>query len=89
MDQPQQSTSIVTQNSIVEFDPEMLDRMDYFVAQLKKQGIFVKLSANFTIKLGPGDKKAVPEIRAAAENSDGVLKDLLQEPADEIERAQP
>jgi hypothetical protein len=46
--------------SFAEFDPEGLDRMDYFVAQLKAKGIYVKLSPNFGVKLGPKDVAEVP-----------------------------
>lgn len=47
-------------DSFVEFDSEALDRMDYYVAQLKKHGIYVKLSSTFGVKLGPADGKYVP-----------------------------
>ncbi len=47
--------------SSVQMDPDGLDRMDYFVSQLKQHGIYVKLSAHFgALKLGPGDKQFVP-----------------------------
>ena len=46
--------------SFAEFDPAGLDRLDYFIAQLKKKGIYVKLSSTFGVKLGPADRKAVP-----------------------------
>jgi len=51
---------IQSQESFVEFDPELLDRMDYFVAQLKKRGIYVLLSSTFGVKLGPKDQTYVP-----------------------------
>jgi hypothetical protein len=52
---------IQSPDSAVEFDAAALDRMDYQVAQFKKAGIFVLLSAHFgTLKLGPADKKYVP-----------------------------
>ena len=52
---------IQSQDSFAEFDPEGLDRMDYFVAQLKQRGIYVKLSAHFGAqKLGPADRQYVP-----------------------------
>jgi hypothetical protein len=52
---------ILSSDSFVKFDPEGLDRMDYFIAQLKKHGIYVKLSAHFgSQKLGPADKQYVP-----------------------------
>lgn len=54
---------IQTVDSIAEFDPEALDRMDYQIAKFKEAGIFVKLSAHFgTIKAGPVDKRDVPYI---------------------------
>lgn len=52
---------IQSRDSFTQFDPEGLDRMDYFVAQLKQHGIYVKLSAHFGAqKLGPADKQHVP-----------------------------
>ena len=52
---------IQSKDSFVEFDSEGLDRMDYLVAKLKEQGIYVKLSAHFgSQKLGPGDRRFVP-----------------------------
>jgi len=52
---------IQSEESAVRFDPEELDRMDYQVAQFKKAGIFVLLSAHFgTLKLGPEDRQYVP-----------------------------
>jgi len=53
---------IQSADSFVELDPAGLDLMDYQVAQYKKYGIFVKLSSTFHVKLGPGDRKAVPYI---------------------------
>jgi len=52
---------IQSKDSFVEFDPEGLDRMDYQIAQFKKQGIYVLLSPIFgSQKLGPGDRQYVP-----------------------------
>lgn len=51
---------IQSEDSFVEFDAAALDRMDYFVAQMKKNGVYVKLSSTFGVKLGSGDKAHVP-----------------------------
>jgi hypothetical protein len=51
---------IQSKTSFVNFDPEGLNRMDYYVANLIEQGIYVKLSSTFGVKLGIDDKKAVP-----------------------------
>jgi len=51
---------IQSEASFVEFDPEGLDRMDYFAAQLKKRGIYVLLSSTFGVKLGSEDRRYVP-----------------------------
>ncbi len=51
---------IQSAESFAKFDPAGLDRLDYFIAQLKKKGIYVKLSSTFGVKLGPADRQAVP-----------------------------
>ena len=51
---------IQSAGSFAEFDPAALDRLDYFIAQLKAKGIYVKLSSTFGVKLGPADRKTVP-----------------------------
>jgi hypothetical protein len=38
---------ILDRNSYVRYNPEKLERMDYYVAKLKEKGIYVLLSANF------------------------------------------
>jgi hypothetical protein len=53
---------IQSAESFAELDPQALDRMDYFIAQLKKHGIYVKLSPTFGVKLGPADRGRVPYI---------------------------
>ena len=53
---------IMSKESHVEYDPAALDRMDYFVAALKKRGIYVKLSPVFIMKLGRKEREAVPYI---------------------------
>jgi len=47
-------------DSFLDFDPEALDRFDYFVAALKRRGIYVKLSPTFHVKPGPADLAAIP-----------------------------
>ncbi len=53
---------IQSNDSIVEFDPEALDRMDYYVAKMKEKGIYTKISMalGWGLPIGPGDKKYVP-----------------------------
>ena len=51
---------ILAKGSHTEFDPAELDRMDYFVAALKKQGIYVNLSPVFIVGIGPNDRERVP-----------------------------
>ncbi len=41
--------------STVKFDPQALDRFDYYCAQLKKRGLYINLSSNFGVKVGPDD----------------------------------
>jgi len=53
-------SGIQSEDSFVKLDPEGLDRMDYFVARLKENGIYVKLSPTFGIKIGPGDRERIP-----------------------------
>lgn len=51
---------IQSPGSFVEFDREALDRMDYFVSMLKAEGIYVKLSPTFGVRLGPEDYDRLP-----------------------------
>jgi hypothetical protein len=52
---------IQSPDSVAEFDPEGLDRLDYQIAKLKEVGVYVKLSQAFgTTKIGPGDVDVVP-----------------------------
>jgi len=44
-----------TDASMTEFDPEALDRFDYFNAKLIEHGLFLNLSSNFGVKYGPAD----------------------------------
>lgn len=58
---------IMSPESNVEYDPEKLDRMDYFVAALKQRGIYTKLSPVFMMKLGPGDRERIPYMEELGE----------------------
>jgi len=52
---------IQSKDSCVEFDAAALDRMDYQVAQFKKAGLYMLLSAHFgALKLGPAERATVP-----------------------------
>jgi hypothetical protein len=52
---------IQSAESVAEYDPDGLDRMDYLVAKLKEAGIYTTLSAHFgTMKMGPADRRDVP-----------------------------
>jgi hypothetical protein len=55
-------SGIQTKDSFLSFDPAALDRMDYFIAALKKQGVYILLSSTFGVKLGPADAARVPYI---------------------------
>jgi len=49
-----------SQDSFVEFDPEKLDRFDYFNKQLKDAGVFLLHSPTFGVRFGPGDVDRIP-----------------------------
>ncbi|MBN2476423.1 MAG: hypothetical protein JXB62_17550 [Pirellulales bacterium] len=51
---------IQADDSFVEFDEQGLRQMDYFVAQLKQHGVYVKLSSTFHVALGAKQRKDVP-----------------------------
>ncbi|TVR51207.1 MAG: hypothetical protein EA425_07720 [Puniceicoccaceae bacterium] len=52
---------ILERGSFTRFDPEGLDRMDYYIAQLKEHGIYVKFSPTFgPPRLGPDSLEEVP-----------------------------
>jgi len=51
---------ILTKESGAEYDPEELDKMDYYINALKERGIYTKLSPVFIIDIGPGDRDRIP-----------------------------
>lgn len=51
---------ILAKDSAAAFDPKALDLMDYYVAALKKRGIYVKLSPVFIVDIGPADRARIP-----------------------------
>jgi len=54
-------SGIQSSESAAEYDPERLDRMDYYVARLKEAGIFTLLSTQFgPINPGPADVRDIP-----------------------------
>lgn len=62
-----------SQDSALEFDPESLDRFDYYNARLKEQGIYVGLSSNFGVKVGPADRALFEEYDEFLAARDGRL----------------
>jgi hypothetical protein len=57
-----QWAGIQSLESIVEFDPEGLDRLDYYIAALKNKGIYVKFSVGlgWGLPMGPKEREIVP-----------------------------
>jgi hypothetical protein len=51
---------ILVADSAVEFDPEKLRRMDYYISVLKQNGIYTKLSPTFGVKIGRADVPRIP-----------------------------
>lgn len=51
---------IQSPDSAALLDPAGVERLDYFIAALKKRGIYTKLSPVFIMKPGPGDREAIP-----------------------------
>lgn len=65
---------ILTENSSTEYDAAKLDQMDYYVAALKKRGIYTKLSPVFMMELGEGDRAKVPFMDELGKMSHDRLK---------------
>jgi len=51
---------IQSEESFADFDPEGLDRMDYYASVLAENGIYIKLSPTFGVKFGPKDAENIP-----------------------------
>jgi len=51
---------IQSETSFINFDPEGLDQMDYYVAELKENGIYTKLSPTFGIAIGVDEIERIP-----------------------------
>ena len=51
---------VMSDESILRFNPEKIDRMDYQIAALAKAGIYTKLSPNFGVKILPEDRARIP-----------------------------
>jgi len=64
-------SGILSARTATEFDPQALDRMDYFVAALKKRGIYVKLSPVFITPVAPDDIARVPYFKEFAAKKNG------------------
>jgi hypothetical protein len=62
---------ILSERSAVDFKPDMLDRMDYFVSALKAKGIYVKLSPVFIMNIGPDDKDRIPYLEEFEAGNNG------------------
>ncbi len=50
----------ILDNSFVKFDPNGLDKMDYYISVLKENGIYTKLSPTFGVRIGKEDAHRVP-----------------------------
>ncbi len=62
---------ILKPGTAVSFDPQALDRMDYFVNALKQRGIYSKLSSVFIIKPGEQDAARIPYLHEFEKSGQG------------------
>ena len=62
---------ITSEKSAVIFNPDELDKFDYFIAALKKKGIYTKLSPVFIISPGPDDIASIPYLNEFEKNNRG------------------
>jgi len=64
---------ILSKASAVAFDPKSLENMDYYVAALKRRGIYVKLSPVFIVNVGPADRVRLPYASELESQKDGWI----------------
>ncbi len=64
---------ILSKESATSFDPKGLENMDYYVAALKRRGIYVKLSPVFIVNVGPADRARLPYADELESQKDGWL----------------
>jgi hypothetical protein len=64
---------IQSADSFLEFNPAGLDRMDYFIAKLKENGIYTKLSPTFGVKFGQKELDKVPYYAELGEMKKGRI----------------
>lgn len=62
---------ILSDESAIIFNPEKLDRFDYFISALKSNGIYTKLSPVFIIQIGPNDAETVPYLEEFERKNNG------------------
>jgi hypothetical protein len=71
-----------TPASMVEFDPKALDQFDYYCSQLKKQGLYINLSSNFGVKIGPKDAPRFEAFEDFFDTQKGWSSDSRLKPGD-------
>ena len=62
---------ITSESIVVVFNPDELDKFDYFIAALKEKGIYTKLSPVFIISPGPDDIATIPYLNEFEKNNSG------------------
>jgi hypothetical protein len=65
---------VMDKSDATRYEPVGLGRMDYFVGELKKRGIYVKLSGNFgRPKIASANRAAIPYAAELGAENDGVI----------------
>ena len=78
---------VMSDESILRFNPDKIDRMDYQIAALAEAGIYTKLSPNFGVKILPEDRARIPwfdeigseRLRTRVGHGDVFLSEELQQ----------